>query len=133
MELNITYIVREIAPRDYSASCAELGDNAGAITFGNAREDALALFGDQFNREAFDAYFAGFGAWDDAELAAHSDAECAALMLQFIAGDMRECDMPSEPDADWWRGYEHDCRDGQFGGRIMRSINPGDVLYYIGE
>lgn len=135
LELNITSLVREIGgcARNYSASQAELGPDAGRITWNAAKDDALALFGDQFDRETFDDYFRHWGAWSDEELAAHSDEESAALMLQFIAGDMRECDMPERPRATWWREYEKGCERGTYAGRIMRGAKRGTVFYYIGE
>lgn len=140
-ELDVTAIVASIAPRDYSASVAELGNDAGRITWEAACEDARELFGDTFDRESFDAYFSGFGAWDDEELAAHTDEECAALMLQFIAGDMREADFSSyadieggaEPFTDeWWPQYEKASEAGTVAGRFFRA-DDGRVFYYIGE
>lgn len=117
---------------DYSASMAELGPTAGADTWRAAREDALDLFGAQFNREAFDNYFREVGAWDDAELAAHTDAECAALMLQFIAGDIRECEfIDYEPfSRQWWVRYEAASREGIVSPRFGRD-DTGRVHYYI--
>ncbi len=110
-ELDVTAIVQAIEPADYSASRAELGNDAGRITWANATRDALELFGDAFDRKTFESYFMGFGAWDAAELAAHTDAECAALMLQFISSDLRECDVS---------------------GRFFRA-DDGRVFYYYGS
>jgi hypothetical protein len=108
--LDVTNVFRELAPMDYSASRIEFGEIAGVITWCNACEDALTAFGDQFDREAFDDYFRQWGAWSDEEIAAHSDAECAALMLQFIMGDAREaeCDNAAfgSEDFDWARYNE---------------------------
>lgn len=134
-ELNVTALVASMNdPADYSASRAELGEHAGRITWGNATRDARELFGDAFNREAFDDYFRGFGAWDTEELAAHSDDECAALMLQFIAGDIREVPSEHEPFTDeWWLDYEDMAREGVVAGRLARGIEPGTVFYYIGD
>ena len=128
MEINISELFRTIAPRDYSANVAEIGADAGPSTWRAACEDADELFtGENFNREAFDSYFRSFGAWSDEELAAHSDAECKALMLQFIAGDMRDyCDDVAEWD---WDEYE----SGDYSGRIGRGVEPGTVYYYIGS
>lgn len=134
-ELDVSTIVSSIAPRDYSASAAELGQDAGRITWAAACEDARELFADNFNRESFDAYFAGFGAWTNEELAAHTDEESAALMLQFIAGDMREADLDggAEPFTDeWWPQYEAASADGMVNGRFFRA-DDGRVFYYIGE
>ena len=59
-ELDVTAIVASIAPRDYSASVAELGNDAGRITWEAACEDARGLFGEHFDRAAFDEYFFAF-------------------------------------------------------------------------
>lgn len=135
MELNITTILDTITPRDYSASVMELGQNAGAITWAHACDDALELFGDQFDRKEFDAYFAGFGAWSDDELSAHTDRESAALMLQFIAGDIRECefqDWPAQFTDAWWEEYENASNIGTVSGRLFRC-DDGTICYYVGE
>ena len=140
-ELDITAVIENMRePATYSASRAELGQDAGRITWNAACDDALGLFCDNFNRESFDAYFAGFGAWTDEELAAHTDAECAALMLQFIAGDIRESDFSeyadiedgAEPFMDeWWPQYEAASNDGAVNGRFFRA-DDGRIFYYIG-
>lgn len=141
-ELDITALIENMRePIAYSASRAELGQNAGRITWRAACADALELFGDNFNRESFDAYFAGFGAWTDEELAAHTDAESAALMLQSIAGDIRESDFSEYRDIDngaepftdeWWPQYEAASSAGTVNGRFFRA-DDGRIFYYIGE
>ena len=141
-ELDISSFIRDLDAPTYSASRFELGDNAGAITWNNAKRDARALFGDAFDRDAFDAFFAEFGAWDDEELAAHTDEECAALMLQFIAGDARECDFQSYRDAGdntpeqwsaaWWPVYETRASEGQVSSRFFRA-DGGRIFYGIGN
>lgn len=135
MELNITKLIQDIAPMDYSASAIELGVNAGRITWEAACNDALELFGDQFDRDEFDAYFSLFGAWSGEELAAHTDRESAALMLQFIAGDLRECEFSDWPEpftAEWWTEYEKAASAGTVTARIGRG-DDGQIYYYIGE
>lgn len=131
-EIDITRLVSAIEPRDYAASVAEFGPDAGRITWEAACDDALDLFGLHFDRETFDAFFAGFGAWSEDELAAHTDAESAALMLQFIAGDIREAPDTFAPfSAEWWQQYEEAAEQGKVSGRIGRGID-GRVYYYIG-
>lgn len=141
-ELDISALVAGMRdPSEYSASVAERGQDAGRMTWKAACKDARELFGDTFDRAAFDEYFSHFGAWDDEELAAHTDEECAALMLQFIAGDMREADFSSyadieggaEPFTDeWWPQYEKASEAGTVAGRFFRA-DDGRVFYYIGE
>lgn len=141
-ELDISAVIENMRdPATYSASAAELGQDAGRITWAAACEDARGLFGDAFNRESFNAYFSGFGAWTDEELAAHTDEECAALMLQFIAGDIRESDFSNyadiedgaEPFTDeWWPQYEAASSAGTVAWRFFRA-DDGRIFYYIGE
>lgn len=135
MYINITKLIHEIAPMDYSASVVEIGANAGRATWEAACNDALELFGEQFDREAFDAYFSGFGAWSKEELAAHSDRESAALMLQSISGDIGECEFSDWPERftpAWWTEYENAASDGIVSARMGRG-DDGSIYYYIGE
>lgn len=129
MELNITNIVNNTDPFNYSASNAELGPNAGKITWNAANRDADELLsGENFDREAYDKYFKGFGAWDKAERDAMSDTEFRALMLQFIAADMRDADIHPNMTDEEWAAYEA----SDNAGRIGRG-DDGQVYYYIGE
>lgn len=129
MELNITHIVNNTDPFNYSASAAELGLNAGKVTWNAATRDADTLLsGENFDRNAYDKYFEGVGAWDKAERDAMSDTDFRALMLQFIAGDMREADIHSNMTNAEWEDYE----TSDNAGRIGRG-DDGQVYYYIGE
>ena len=130
MELNITNIINNANPFNYSASVAELGENAGKVTWNAANRDADSMLsGENFDREAYDAYFKGFGAWDKAERDTMSDTEFRALMLQFIAGDMREANIHSNMTDEEWEEYE---ASDNYAGRIGRGDN-GQVYFYIGE
>ena len=136
MELNITRFFTDAAPRDYSASAAELGPDAGRITWAHACEDspdyAAELLPDADSRESWRDYVGTWGAWNATERAAWSDAELGALLLQSIAGDMRECGIgPDSTAADWAR-YHADAEDGRVSGRIWRD-DSGQVFYYVGE
>ena len=53
MELNITEFWNTADPFNYSASVAELGDNAGKITWNNARNADYQLLKTEDEREAF--------------------------------------------------------------------------------
>lgn len=75
----------------FSGSVAELGENAGEITWNNALDESkktplLDSVGCIKARE----YFEDFGAWSKEELAAMTDTEINALTLQYISGDIRE-------------------------------------------
>lgn len=132
MELNITRFFRAAEPSDYSASIAEIGRDAGRVTWQAACDDAddYALLDTEEKREAFKAFIHGFGAWSDAEVALWSHTELNALCIQFIAGDIREAGLDSaEPD---WAEYEAGAQAGRYAGRLFLGID-GEVYYYIGE
>ena len=84
-EINITRFYNEAAPKDYSASVADIGNNAGMDTWRAALDDAP----DYNKRDAFRAHVKGFGAWTDEEIAAWDDTALNALFIQFVSGDMR--------------------------------------------
>lgn len=137
MELNITEVFNAIAPRDYSASVAEIGANAGADTWRAAVEDSPGhmLLGTEEKREAFKGHIRGFGAWSDEEVAAWSDVELNALFLQMIAGDMREAGLHAGMAADEWAAYQEAAKAGQVPGNIFGgplSTN-GEIYYYLGS
>lgn len=138
MELDITRFFHEAAPMDYSASIAEIGRNAGPDTWRAACDDApdYNILDDEEKREAFRAYVGDFGAWTDEEIAAWSDVELNALLLQMIAGDIREADLDQEsPD---WAKYEEGAEQGRyagniFGGPLCVEGSQDKIFYYIGS
>lgn len=92
LEVDVTILIDEIDPSEISGSRAERGDNAAQETWANAKEataESPLLQSDE-ERESARSYFAGFGAWEDDEIAAWSDNELDALVLQYAAGDLRE-------------------------------------------
>lgn len=134
-ELDITELFNSICPRDYFASVAEIGNNAGQVTWAAACEDAAdySLLDSDEKRETFRRHVKGFGAWDDEEIRAWTDNELNALLLQMISGDMRESGLDQRPVD--WEQYQRDCESGQCGGRIFggpMSTN-GRVYYCIEE
>lgn len=133
MEINITRFVTDADPFDFSASRAERGDNAGPDTWKNAvaegSNDPLLTTTEQL--DALREYVKGFGAWDDDEIAAWSDAECNALFIQLISGDMREAGMDVELDEFDWEEYEQCARAGQISGNIYKG-DDGQIYYYLG-
>lgn len=137
MELNITEFFNNAAPKDYSASVAEIGQNAGAYTWRAAVDDApdYNFLDTDEKREEFRRYVKGFGAWNESEIAAWSDVELNALLIQMIAGDMREVPGMSGP-ADWdWAKYQELAEEGTISGRMFGGpmSTDGQVYYYIGD
>lgn len=121
MDINITQFFNDTRGHAsyYSASCAELGDNAGRITWENAvdRGEFSPLLDTEEKREAMREFVRGFGAWTDEEINAWSDVELTALLIQFIAGDMRESGLDCTGPVDW-EEYQEACESGQCAGRI---------------
>lgn len=90
-EINVTRLITDADPFAFSHSVAEGGKNAGPETWAAANAEAaerpLLEAGD---RDAVREFFQGFGAWEAEEIAAWSDAELDALVLQYASGDVRE-------------------------------------------
>jgi hypothetical protein len=138
MEIDITDFVETAEPSEFSASVAELGQNAGKITWANAKREAQnrpfpLLMAD--DRDEFEAWIKGFGAWEDEEIAAWSLDECNALLIQYISGDLRElldlCPGDDEYGIDWG-----EARSLQEQGTISGNIYEGDdgrLYFYMGN
>jgi hypothetical protein len=128
MEINITQLFQsdDYTPMDYSASIAELGNNAGKITWNNAMEGPVFLDTPE-KIEALREYVKGFGAWSDEEIATWNGTECNALFLQFVSGDIREAGLDTDsPD---WKEYESN-------DSINHNIflgDDGNIYYYLGS
>lgn len=119
--VNITRFLSEECMRDYSASQAELGPNAGRYTWEACTENAPEWnFIPAESLDYFREWLAQWGAWSRKEIAAMPDAELQALCLQWIAGDARECGL-DKPAPDW-----ASIREDQENGRIPSSIYRGD-------
>jgi len=87
MELDITEFFNEESPADYSASVAELGQDAGKITWGYAQE-APYTFVTEENAYEVREYFDSFGAWEDLDDWPLNDLN--ALLIQDISAQIRE-------------------------------------------
>lgn len=132
MELDITEFFNNAAPMDYSASVAEIGAGAGNATWQTACNDSAeyCILDNPAKLEAAREFFGEFGAWSEEELKAMPDSEVNALLLQIIAGDIREfCEDTSAWD---WEAYEEESKNGQISGRIF-SGDENRVYYYIGN
>lgn len=118
--------------RDYSASQAELGPSAGADTWRAACDDVTdwPLLDSAEKLQAMREFVRSSGGWDDEEVAAMSDAHLGALLLQWVAGDMRVAGLScASPD---WAEYEQHANNGQCSGNIFRA-DDGMVCFYLGE
>lgn len=130
MEIDVTQFFAEECPRDYSASAAELGPDAGLTTWRNATERAeestLLTTADEL--DVWRDYVRTWGAWEDDEIDSWSDARCNALFIQEISGRWRDYGLPFDPtDADW-RAVEESGRMGN----LYRG-GDGRIYYWIGS
>lgn len=132
MEINITSFFNEVAPRDLSASVAEIGRDAGAYTWQASMEASAEtmLLDTPEKRDAFRAWVGEAGAWSDEEIAAWDAVQLNALFLQWIAGDMREMGI-DEPGADVdWAQVERLQHEGQAPSNIFRA-DDGQVYFSL--
>ena len=136
MELDITEFFNSAAPMDYSASCAEIGQSAGADTWRAACDDSpdnMLLDIDE-KREAFRDFVRSAGAWSDDEIAAWFDVELNALCIQWVAGDMRDpvgFDLGPDTTPEQWDDYQRQSEAGQVSGRIFKGTD-NRVYFDIG-
>lgn len=134
MELDITEFFNNAAPMDYSAGVAEIGQGAGAVTWSAACEDApdYPLLDTEEKREAAREWAAGFGAWGEEEIAAWSDIELTALLIQYISGDIIEFQVLAGGD---WHAWRDLCEAGTCSGRLFGGdmSTDGRVYFMIGE
>lgn len=131
MEIDISEAFKAIDdPVMFSASRAELGENAGRITWDAAKNGPLILDTEE-KRQAFDSWARGFGAWSEEELAAYSQSEANALLLQFIAGDMREGDISADSTPEEWEEYRQRQIEGQASPYLFRT-DDGRIFYDLG-
>lgn len=135
MEIDVTSIVVGMADRlrFFSCSCAEMGENAGQLSWQWALDAARELREagkNLFNARqlaAFRDYVADFGAWEREEIDGWSHEECEALLIQFVARDAR--DRQSAEDDDRLDEYEEN-----EGGRLFAVVSEVGTswLYYVG-
>ena len=130
MELNITRFFNEATPRDYSASVAEIGRNAGADTWRAACDDSedYNLLDTDEKREAMREHIKSFGAWDATEIAAMDNVALNALCIQMISGDIRESMYLEETPIDW-DAYERDENERH---SIFKGID-NEIYYDLGS
>jgi len=128
MEINITpFFAQQIAPMDLSASVAEIGRDAGSVTWAAACEAAegLQLLTTPEQCDAFKEFLREAGAWSDEEIDAMN---LQAMFLQWIAGDLREMGVRYSTDVIDWAVIE----DYQAEGVCACNIGRGDdgAIYF---
>ena len=138
MEIDITEFWRGECPSDYSASAAEIGPDAGRDTWQAATENAPAYahwLGTDDRREEFRDWVESSGGWTREEIDKWSDLEMTALLMQWVAGDIREgfgLRFGARPDAADWAEYERDTEAGLVPGRLYRG-GDGRIYFHVGD
>ena len=128
MEIDVTKYVHDYDCSQFSDSIANSGlQNIGEITWRNACAEAgeNPLVASEQQDELRD-WIREFGAWTSEEIANMSDQETNALLLQFIAGDIREME-DHFPDLE---SYEQACQDGITSGRLYPDEREQKWYFY---
>jgi len=133
LELKITNFFNNGDHWYNSNSVANLGQNAGAITWEHAKQESIEFFFvTEETRQAIQEYVKGFGAWDWQEVTGWTDTELNALVLQFISADINELeaytDDNGEPD---WELIAEAQEVGQIASNLYIGDN-SEYYYYIG-
>lgn len=131
-ELDVSAIL-EAEVEYMSASRAELGDQAGRLTWQNCKNFAEShpLVTDE-NRQEIRDHFREYGAWDAEEIAAWDDTELAALVWQEAAASAREFFEACEGNL---RKYHKAANAGRISARLTISrIRKGKrkAWFYLG-
>jgi hypothetical protein len=120
MELDVTHLVEEVDCGMLSASQAELGPDAGRITWANSMEEAAArplLRPDQLDDAR--QWIADLGAWTRDAIAVWPDEEVQAFIVQYAAGDVRTYE-DHYPD---YETYRLAAEQGRTSGNLWRADN----------
>lgn len=130
LEIDVSFLLENEAS-NFSASQAELGPNAGKITWANACEACHLI--NLTPEEILEAkkYIKTWGAWEHDEIDSWSEDETKALIVQSAAGDYREAiGVASYSDCDEidWEIYEAEASEGSISGNLFMH---GEKLYLM--
>ena len=131
MDIDVTDFLASTDCSMLSGSVAELGDNAGRITWANSIEASKEFnpLPDADALQEFREWLKPWGGWDDAEIAAMSDDHLRALCVQWIASDWREC-FDCDPDAVDWKDYEIRASEGTCPSSFYRN-DAGRIIWQM--
>jgi len=131
MEIDVTEFVRNEDPAYYSASRAELGENAARITWSHAMEQGGDMLASPESLQVMRDWALASGGWDNEEIAAWSDTELNALFVQLISGDMREAGLDAYEESEFdWSEYEALAQAGQISGNFFRASD-GRIFFTL--
>lgn len=129
MEVDITFLHDEDCGL-LSGSIAELGENAGKITWGNCMDmaqDHMDLFPEEQYDEVRD-HFREYGAWEEEEIDKWTPQELVAMVIQEGASEMRTFE---DHCGGLWEKYEEEASKGSIPGRMGRG-DDGETYLYLG-
>lgn len=130
MEIDVTHMVDDWPP-DFPlvGSIADLGSNAGPMTWRNSvaygKEHPLLTTDEQ--REEARAYFQGFGAWTEEEIAAWGEDELQGITVQDVAHSISEMEAAED-----YEDYQRLCENGTCSGNLYKGDN-GRWYFYLGS
>lgn len=130
MEIDVTHMVDDSDEMPMlSGSVAELGTNAGPITWRNSKAYGAQhpLLKTDDDRDEARAYFREFGAWSAEEIAAWSEDELQGLVCQDIAHHIREMESAESAEE-----YREGCESGRYSGNVYQGDN-GRWYFYLGN
>jgi len=133
MDIDVTTLFREGSAINYSASAAEIGQDAGRVTWQAALERAAeppAMLDTPDKIDAMRDHLRGYGAWEDTEVAAWSAAELEAFLIQEVSATMREGGLDGQGRRQW-AAYYRMAREGRIRGNLYQ--HKGRVFYTIGS
>lgn len=130
VEINVTAMVED---EDHmpilSGSRAELGDEAGAITWKNSveygRKHPLLKTDDE--RDAARHHFRSYGAWSQEQIDAWSEDELQGIVCQDVAAAIREMEAFAS-----FEEFQAASEAGRVSGRLSRG-DDGQWFFYLGE
>lgn len=128
IEFDVTRLVESEDCGLLSGSQAELGCNAGTITWQNCL--SMAADGDmqpitEDNAEEIRDYFDDYGAWDREEIDSWTITELNALCIQEAASNIREFEDHCEAD---WQQYQSSAESGRISGQLYHDAETGKVF-----
>lgn len=129
MELNITEFFNNECPRDFSASCAEIGQDAGRVTYSAAKETApeYNFLDTPEKQEAYRENLRSLGFGDDADK--FSALELNAIFLQDISASIRDFEIDGGID---WSEYYELSEQGVLSGALFQA-NDGRIYFSFEE
>jgi hypothetical protein len=127
MEIDVTHMVAdEDEMPGLSGSVAELGKDAGKITWNNSVAYAAdrPLLTTNEMRAAARAHFREYGAWTQEEIAAWPDEHLQAITCQDVAAAIREMEVAED-----YEGFQRLCEEGTCSGRLYKGDNDRWYFY----